>query len=372
MPVKFIHIADSHLGAGGFGNKMSPAGFNQREEDICDAFRAAIDISLELKPDFVIHAGDLFHMVRPTNRIINFAIRELLRLIREDIPVVIISGNHDAPKQRSVGHVLSIFENLPGVYPVFKSKYEIVELKGVAIGCLPHCLTPEILQEQFQNVQPREGLLNILVAHGVAAGIDQFSMAEISEEEIPSSVFQRGFDYIALGHYHKYTEVDKGVYYAGSTERLSFNELGEKKGIMEVEIPDLKTVFHRLPAREMIELESIDASEMDYERLESAIIDQIESTDLADKIVRLKIYNLSDALYGNLPVKQIRARTSGAFHFKLVTEKQESVSLQLDESMKFGHLFDEFSSFLENRPLENLDKKQILELAEKYFADIEE
>ncbi|MBD3218633.1 MAG: exonuclease SbcCD subunit D, partial [candidate division Zixibacteria bacterium] len=129
MSVRFIHMADTHLGAGGFGNRLSPNGINQREEDICRAFTRAVDKTIELEPDFVIHAGDLFHMVRPTNRIINFAIKEIIRLTHVGIPVVIISGNHDAPKQRSVGHVLSIFENLKDVFPIFKSKYEVVKLK---------------------------------------------------------------------------------------------------------------------------------------------------------------------------------------------------------------------------------------------------
>jgi DNA repair exonuclease SbcCD nuclease subunit len=365
-------MADTHLGAGGFGNKLSSNGINQREEDICRAFTRAVDKTIELEPDFVIHAGDLFHMVRPTNRIINFAIKEIIRLTQADIPVVIISGNHDAPKQRSVGHVLSIFENLKDVYPIFKSKYEVVKLKDVAIGCLPHCLTPEILQEQFEQVRPELPGLNILVAHGVAAGVEKFSMAEISEEEIPSSVMGAGFDYVALGHYHRYTNVQKGVFYAGSTERLSFGELGEDKGIMEVEIPGPVTKFHQLPVRDMIELERIDARGMDYDQLEAAISSALESVELTEKIVRLKITSLTEALYNNLPVRDIKSKTSDAFFFKLIAEREEAQAVHLEESMKFGRLLDEFKDYLENRPIPNLDRGRLMDIAEKYFSDIEE
>jgi DNA repair exonuclease SbcCD nuclease subunit len=365
-------MADTHLGAGGLGNKLSKNGINQREEDICEAFSRAVDKTIELRPDFLIHAGDLFHMVRPTNRIINLAIKEILRLTRAGIPVVIISGNHDAPKQRAVGHVLSIFENLDNVFPVYSSKYEVVKLRDIYIGCLPHCLTPEILQEQFEHVHPELPGLNILVAHGVAAGIEKFSMAEISEEEIPSSVLGSGFDYVALGHYHKYTRVQEGIFYSGSTERLSFGELGEQKGILEVELPGPATTFHQIEVRDMIELETIDARGMDYEQLEKIILNALDSKDLTEKIVRLKITNLTEALYNNLPVRDIKSKTSGAFFFKLIAEREEAQTVHLEESMKFGRLLDEFKAYLGNRPIPNLDRERLLNIAEKYFSDLEE
>jgi len=372
MSIRFVHMADSHLGAGGFGNKLNEHGLNQREEDICRTFSLAIDKTIELKPDFVIHAGDLFHSVRPTNRIINFAIIELLKLTAANIPVVIISGNHDAPKQRSVGHVLSIFENLEGVYPIFRSKYEVLELKGVTIGCLPHCLTPEILQEQFERVRAGETRFNILVAHGVAAGIDRFSMAELSEEEIPSSLFNSGFDYVALGHFHKYTQVEENVYYAGSTERLSFGEIGEEKGILEVELESRSVCFHSLPVRGMIELDTIDAKGFDYNELSAELERAFSNINVSGNIVRLKIINLSEVLYNNLPVRDIREQTREAFYFKLNTEREEAVHIQLDGEMKFGRLLDEFNSYLEKRPIEKLDKQKIIQLAEQYFRKVEE
>jgi len=371
MSIRFAHIADTHLGAGGFGNKLSENGINRREEDICKAFTYTIDQIIELRPDFVIHAGDLFHMVRPTNRIINFAIQEVLKLTGAGIPIVIISGNHDAPKQRSVGHVLSIFENLPDVYTVFRSRFETIKLMGTAIGCLPHCITPEVLQDQFQHVRADNNSdINILVAHGVAAGIDKFSMAELSEEEIPSSIFQIGFDYVALGHYHKYTEVENRVFYAGSTERLSFGEIEEEKGFLEIELPDFKAEFHKVPARGMLQLDTVDAKGLDFDQLEETINTTLSSASLDDKIVRFKIINLPEAHYNNLPVRDIKARTSSAFFFKLIAEREGEKMVHLDEGVKFGRLLDEFSAYLENRKLEGMKREELVRLAEHYFSEV--
>jgi DNA repair exonuclease SbcCD nuclease subunit len=70
----------------------------------------------------------------------------------------------------------------------------------------------------------------------VVAGIPEFSMGELSEQEIPTSYFDLGFDYVALGHYHRHCQVAPVVVYAGSTERLSLSELGQEKGFVEVKI----------------------------------------------------------------------------------------------------------------------------------------
>ena len=236
--MRFVHISDSHLGASGFSRRLSPSGYNQREEDICSSFASAVDQIIGLDPEFVLHTGDLFHSVRPTNRIINFAIRQILRIVNQQIPMVIISGNHDTPKQRSVGSVLSFFEVLsPLLHLVYKNKYEDIAINQTSIHAIPHCLDQEGFKEELARVRIDKGAkYNILMLHGVVAGIPEFSMGELSEQEIPTSYFGGGFDYVALGHYHRHCEVEPGVTYAGSTERVSLSELGQEKGFVEVSL----------------------------------------------------------------------------------------------------------------------------------------
>src|SRR4030067_894211 len=81
-----------------------------------------------------------------------------------------------------------------------------------------------------------------------------------SGEKIPDSYFGLVFDYVALGHYHKFSKVQERVFYAGSTERISFNEIGQDKGFVEITLeksPNQYTLqhkFHSVPARQMIDL----------------------------------------------------------------------------------------------------------------------
>ncbi len=377
--MRFVHISDSHLGATGFSRRLSPSGFNQREEDICDSFSSAVAHIIRLKPDFVLHTGDLFHTVRPTNRIINFAIRQILRITDLDIPVVIISGNHDTPKQRSVGSVFSFFEVLsPLLHLVYRNQYELVSLGQVAIHAVPHCLDQEDLHKELAKVRigvdrraadgQRKSRFNLLMLHGVVAGIPEFSMGELAEQEIPSSYLSMPFDYVALGHYHRQCEVEPKVYYAGSTERLSVAELGQEKGFLEVNVDTGDVKFHPVPTREMVELPAVDAKSLNQEQVLSEIRKRIAAGDIGEKIVRLRIDNIPEHIYNSLDHRQIGELKSRAFYFDLRFQRVEEEGRIQPTRTSIGRLSDEFEQFLREVAVENLNKERLLELGLKYLS----
>ncbi|NIM99931.1 MAG: exonuclease SbcCD subunit D [candidate division Zixibacteria bacterium] len=377
--MRLIHISDSHLGASGFSRRLSPSGFNQREEDICNSFQFAIDQIIELKPDIVLHTGDLFHTVRPTNRIINFAIRQILRVVNEDIPMVIISGNHDTPKQRTVGSVFSFFEVLsPRLHLVYRNQYELVKLDSVAIHAIPHCLDQEDFSREVAKVEIDSGQrtaqdgqnmdFNILMLHGVVAGIPEFSMGELAEQEIPSSYLEMPFDYVALGHYHRHCQVSSKGYYAGSTERLSMGELGQEKGFMEINLSTKETNFHPVPARGMIELPSISATDLNQEEILEQMQRRIQADDITDKIVRLKVRSIPEHIYNSLDFRRIGELKSKAFHFDLRFEKKEEESREQAVTTSIGKLNVEFEQFLKGIAVENLKKDRLLELGLRYLT----
>ncbi|MGB8657293.1 MAG: exonuclease SbcCD subunit D [Candidatus Zixiibacteriota bacterium] len=390
--MRFVHISDTHLGADGFSRKLSPSGYNQREEDICNSFQAAVDQITKLKPDFVLHTGDLFHSVRPTNRIINFAVRQILRIVKLPIPMVIISGNHDTPKQRSVGSVFSFFEVLsPHLHLVYRNQYELVELDRVAIHAIPHCLNQEDFGNEVAKIEiggglppaDRRGEFNILMLHGVVAGIPEFSMGELAEQEIPSSYLKMPFDYVALGHYHRFCQVAPRVYYAGSTERLSMSELGQEKGFVEVELktsangsppsavhrpPSIQPRFHHVPTRDMIELPQINARSLDQEQVLQEVEKRVQSEDIEEKIVRLKVTDIPEHIYNSLDFRALTDLKSKALHFDLRFEKREEKAKDQAGETSIGKLNVEFARFLSQVPVENLNKDRLLDLGLKYLS----
>jgi exonuclease SbcD len=385
--MRFVHISDSHLGASGFSRRLSPSGYNQREEDICNSFASAVDQIITLSPDFVLHTGDLFHSVRPTNRIINFAVRQILRIVNQQMPMVIISGNHDTPKQRSVGSVFSFFDVFsPLLHLVYKNKYEKISINQTIIHAIPHCLDQQDFGEQLAKVKIDHGAkYNILMLHGVVAGIPEFSMGELSEQEIPTSYLKTrfdkltvlsevegqnsGFDYVALGHYHRHCEVEPGVVYAGSTERMSLSELGQEKGFVEVDFERGKVNFHRVSTRDMIELSILDAKNFDQDQVYGEIEKEAKTVDITDKIVRLKIVNIPQHVYNSLDFRKIAELKSKAFHFDLRFERTKEGGKTFTTETAISKLPLEFKQYLKQAVVENLDKDKLLELGLRYLSE---
>ena len=101
--MKILHIADTHLGFSAY-RKATDEGINQREIDTYDAFKQFIDYAIENEPDLILHAGDLFDSVRPNNRAISTAVKQINRISKKKIPFVLIAGNHEHPKIKETGH----------------------------------------------------------------------------------------------------------------------------------------------------------------------------------------------------------------------------------------------------------------------------
>src|SRR6202008_1268994 len=106
-------LADIHLGFRQY-QRQTPAGINQREADVAAAMRRVIDKVIELKPDLVLIAGDVFHTVRPTNPAILHAFIQFSRL-RQSLPearIVMVAGDHDNPPSDETCSILKLFSQL--------------------------------------------------------------------------------------------------------------------------------------------------------------------------------------------------------------------------------------------------------------------
>ncbi len=278
-----------------------------------------------------------------------------------------------------MGSVFSFFEVLsPLLHLVYRNQYELLKLDRTNIHAIPHCLDQEDLKKELARIDISGGRrtvdngpnpdFNILMLHGVVAGIPEFSMGELAEQEIPASYLKMPFDYVALGHYHRHCQVEPRVYYAGSTERLSMSELGQEKGFVEVDLETHKVKFRPVPAREMIELDSIDARELNQEQVLLEIEKRIEGRDIAESIIRLKVKDIPEDVYNSLDFRKISELKSEAFHFDLRFEKIEEKSTEQAGQTSIGKLSREFEGFLIQVAVENLNKDRLLELGLTYLS----
>ena len=86
--MRLVHLADLHLGFRQY-QRLTPGGINQREADVARTFEAAIDRIIELAPEVVLFAGDIFHSVRPSNPAILHAFIHFSRLAQQ-LPQLIL------------------------------------------------------------------------------------------------------------------------------------------------------------------------------------------------------------------------------------------------------------------------------------------
>src|SRR5712691_9114104 len=115
--IKLVHAADIHIGMENYGRLNPQTGLNTRLEDFCATFDEAIDRAIAEPVDLVVLAGDIYKTRDPTPTHQREFARRVRRLIQADIPVVIVSGNHDIPMSASRATSVDVFRTLelPGV-----------------------------------------------------------------------------------------------------------------------------------------------------------------------------------------------------------------------------------------------------------------
>ncbi|MEA3198972.1 MAG: repair protein SbcD/Mre11 [Thermoplasmata archaeon] len=364
--MKLLHVSDTHVGFAAY-SRVTPEGLNAREQDFFDAFRRAIDVALEKRVDVVLHSGDLFDSVRPTNRALHHVMDQCRRLHEAGIPFVVISGNHEAPRLRETGAVLRLLEFIPGVRAVYKGKTEVVRVGDLAIHATPHAADNDALLAQLRAVRPAEGARwNVAALHAGVVGVGDFRTGEFHEQVVPQNEIPPGMDYVALGHYHRAVEVAPKVWYAGSTERCTFKECGETKSVNLVDLARGTVTPLSLPARRMEMLPPVRCEGMAEADAPGAVYDALGAADLQDAIARLRVTGIPAHVHATLDFRRVKQLTQGAFHFDLQPEivRRENAGVV---SAALGSLEDEFEGFLSQRTL-GADRDAVLREAKALLA----
>jgi DNA repair exonuclease SbcCD nuclease subunit len=370
--LRAVHISDSHLGYSAYSKLDVAEGINQRESDFYHAFQEAIDKTIELTPDFVIHSGDLFDTVRPQNRAIDFALRQLIRLSESGIETILISGNHSTPRLRETGNIFRIFEHLKHVHPVHEPGGKAITVGDATIYAIPHSVSPS-LSEITTGLKPtRDTRLSVLALHAGIADSNTYKMDEFNEQTVAFSNIDSEWDYVALGHYHEFKELGKMICYAGSTERLSFGEAGQKKGIVEVDLDAHKVTFHELKVRDMLDMDVLDAANLTSSEILRDARDKISSSSIDEKVVRLVIKNVAPDAYRALDMPAIRKLGTSALHFDLRVDRVDVAGEKQTGDTQIGLLADEFKKYVISLDMADDKKNRLMEMGLPYLTKGEE
>ena len=312
--LKFIHVADTHLGKAEF--KLS-----ERENDFYNAFRQVIDFAISKKVDFVIHSGDLFDVAKPPIRAILFVMDQLRRLKENNIPFFVIAGSHDI----GVGEtVLSILDRAGLLKNLSEPRYyNGLEVSGEFVGDAYICGIygkRAKIREIYQNLKAEpKGKFNIFMFH--------HTISDISPKfaDIETTLLPRGFDYYAGGHWHGFFKepYDKGIIvYPGSTEYCDVKEmLNNKPGFIYYENGEVNRI--EIKTRGIKKFEVKDEDEINELPNGNGEIAIIFSKSQLDKAKVLKIMKEKGYLYAKIYVNEVEEETTFVNPSKSINEIED-------------------------------------------------
>ncbi len=244
--VRFLHIADAHLGFEQYGKF-------RRFRDFGRVFRKAIEFGVEEKVDFIIIAGDLFNK-RSINATTLLQADESLSIAKEaGIPVVVCEGNHDSPPYGDnwswlgylsrKGHIILLGpedktgnlvqwnpEKKEGTY--FEHEFRGERIRIYGFGYLGAATKNAIMRYSDDII--RDDSLNIGILHYGVEGIISNMHGTISESALRP--FKGKIHYLALGHIHKHFEIENWAYNPGSLENWNLDETNYPHGLYLVEM----------------------------------------------------------------------------------------------------------------------------------------
>ncbi len=278
--MKIVHLADTHLGLSAFNRVDPDTGMNLREQLIYDNFLAAVDRIVALRPDALVHAGDLFHQVKPKTRAYTTALDALSRLQDAGIPVLVVAGNHSMAKTRYTASPFEVLERggyrANDLYVAHHNRYRRVELGDAVFHLIPNMLEAEGYRTAFEGIEFSSGT-NVLVTHGLASILKDKRLHTVAEHELDATILSDRFDYIALGHFHGQVQVADNAWYSGSLEHCNYGEIAEKKGGLAVDLESGGVGHIDLPHTPMFSLGRINCDGLSAKEVVDGILDAAEN-----------------------------------------------------------------------------------------------
>lgn len=234
MKFTFLHAADLHLG--------SPlAGLAAKDEVLARRFSAAsreaftdlITRSIESGVRFAVISGDVYDGEWRDNSIGLFFNREIARLARADIRVLMVKGNHDAASvvTKTIALPRTVTE-----FPTAKAKTALLDELKVAVH--GRSFQERTASENYALTYPDPvpGYFNIGVLHTSCDGRPPHATyAPCTVQELAA----RNYQYWALGHVHTHEILcrDPWIVYPGNLQGRNVRECG-RKGAVLVDVVD--------------------------------------------------------------------------------------------------------------------------------------
>jgi exonuclease SbcD len=320
--------ADLHLNNTTYG-RMSEDGLPIKTQDAFDALTFIVDECIDRKVDRLIVVGDIFENHFPPNHMRRLLNAQLQRLLRKNIEVILMVGNHDVCRDHHA--LMPIYGWDDRIRVVDKVLHEKKDKEGFVASYLPHTNDIESRKTTFREEvhkivelasKDRKGKKYLFFGHfGVQGSYQNDACINVSSNDVTVRELEAlNADAVFLGHFHKPQSLSnkKRIFYVGSAERNDFNEMYQDKGFI---IYDTKSdEIERVVYDDVRKMAEINASNFDE------LMEAIEKADFDEHIVRIvfdgeKEDYIDTKEKSNIIKKAIMSK--GACHFTGIVDKSE-------------------------------------------------
>jgi DNA repair exonuclease SbcCD nuclease subunit len=237
---KFLHAADIHLDSPLKGlERYEGAPVEEIRQATRRAFENLIRLAIEEQVAFVLIAGDLYDGDWNCHNTGLYFVKQIIKLRDANIPVFVISGNHDAANKMTKS--LPLPKNPDGTEVMLSHKKpQSVVLDHFGVAIHGKGFAKSVVDENVVPDYPAAllGHFNIGILHTSLDSESEDEHARYAPCRI-GDLTAKGYQYWALGHIHK-RDIrigDPPIVFPGNIQGRHIREAGEK-GCMLVTVDD--------------------------------------------------------------------------------------------------------------------------------------
>jgi DNA repair protein SbcD/Mre11 len=405
-PIRFLHLADTHIGVENYGRLDAATGLHTRLQDFATCLAFAVDTAIDREVDAVLFAGDAYKTASPSPTHEALFAGQMRRLRDQNIPVIMVTGNHDIPAAFGKASALNIFTTLGGEAHFWvRERPDVVTIStkrgAFQVACFPwptrHLLltrdeykdlsdeqitrtieekTHRRLEKFARDLDP--ALPSVLLAHLATdaeySGSERTTMIGSDPVILRSVLKNPAFDYVALGHIHKHQNLNPRhqppVVYPGSLDRVDFGEAGEPKGFCLVALRkgEAQYEFMPAPARNFVRFDVDARGQLDPT---AAILRQLAGVDVVAAVVRV-FYTVDDEQRGHIDEGLIRDALRDAFLVAGITAVTDTIRRQRPRIASGLSVLETLDQYFEYTPELHPLKDDLRTYAARLLRELEE
>lgn len=366
--MKILHTSDLHL-----GKNLLEESFYEDQKYILNEI---IDMVKEKDIKVVMIPGDIYDKSIPSAEASSLFDIFLTNLLKENVHVLITSGNHDSNERLSYG--AKIFEGFNiHIVTTYEGKIEKVSIDNTDFYLLPFLKPFHIKylmdEKEYESINNSNDMMkwilsrenidktknNILLAHQFVmwngllpeqCDSESISLNNVGTlDAIDANLFD-DFDYVALGHIHRPQKIKRDtIRYSGTPLKYSFSEVNDKKSVVIIDTDDINSI-------ELVELKPLRNMQV-----LKGTFEEVMNMKTCDDIIKVELKDENTLIS---PMEEIKKRFKNAISLVFVN-KYDLNNTELSEIKEDASPYELFNQFFKEQ-----NNREMNEEEDKYIKSI--